>query len=58
MGTGSWWRCTKIFRRVWLNVVYLLLNAQITMLGLGLLVVAIIVIAGWLLLMSFRSPGK
>jgi hypothetical protein len=49
MGTGSWWRCAKIFRRVWLNAVYLLLNAQIPMHGLGLLVVAIIVMAGWLL---------
>jgi sterol desaturase/sphingolipid hydroxylase (fatty acid hydroxylase superfamily) len=46
----------KVFRRGWLNdVIYLLLNAQLTMLGLGLLVVAIIVIAGWLMPMSMRA---
>src|SRR3954451_3503738 len=46
----------KVFRRGCLNdVIYLLLNAQLTMLGLGLLVVAIIVIAGWLMPMSMRA---
>jgi sterol desaturase/sphingolipid hydroxylase (fatty acid hydroxylase superfamily) len=46
----------KVFRRGWLNdVIYLLLNAQVTMLGLGLLVVAIIVIAGWLMPVSLRA---
>jgi sterol desaturase/sphingolipid hydroxylase (fatty acid hydroxylase superfamily) len=45
-----------VLRRGWLNdVIYLLLNAQLTMLGLGLLVVAIIVIAGWLMPASMRA---
>jgi len=46
----------KVFRRGWLNdVIYLLLNTQLTMLGLGLLVVATIVIAGWLMPVSIRA---
>lgn len=49
-------RDQKVFRRGWRNdAIYLLLNPQITILGLGLVIVAVIVMAGWLVPTPVRA---